>query len=79
VLSLLVMVPMMGCQTASIGTLLEGSGARAACKAWPYTPYHSKLDQPDTVAGNRANNRAKKAYCAGTIKEQKDVKSNAAG
>jgi hypothetical protein len=71
VLLMLAMVPMTGCQTASTGISLEAKVAAGACKAWPTTPYHSKLDQPDTVQGNRANNRARKAYCAGLEQQEK--------
>lgn len=52
---------MAGCQTTpTTGT----TGAlKDACLAWPYTPYSASEDSPETVLGNRRNNKAKDVYC----------------
>lgn len=62
---------MTGCQTGSIGTKLEQSGAVGACSVWPGVSYSTKLDTPKTVASARSNNRARKAFCSGLEQEKK--------
>lgn len=42
---------------------IEATAAQKICSAWPYTPYDSERDTPETVLGNKKNNAAKKSFC----------------
>lgn len=56
-----------GCQTLTterIATEADASiVARICADAWKPVTYDSTADSPATVAGNRANNRARAAFC----------------
>lgn len=40
---------------------------KAACTAWPYTPYQ-KADTDTTIHGNKFNNARRDGFCGPTMK-----------
>lgn len=53
-----------------VKTMASNADNKAACIAWPYTPW-ADADTDLTIMGNKANNAAKKAFCGGEPKNEK--------